>query len=400
MFTAEKTRKPLPFNPAVLKWAREVWGLFDLEEAAKKVGTSPGRVEQWEEGTAVPTERQGRLLARFYKFPFIYFLMESIPDMKPVELVPDFRLDHPVDERDSKVEIRSLRRAQSWAESRRLNAIDLYEMIDETPRLVPKSLKAGLSDDPEACAGKARETSNFSLDDQFGLSGSGKYKLPKILRKRIESLGIIVLKISELTHSRARGLCFFSDPLPVIAYRPESPGSEAFTLSHELGHVLLGISAISDSILPKNAEGPIARVEKWCSRFAGAFLMPEAAVLERVIVRNMAENISDFELRAAAKEFGVSAHAMLVRLVQLRLVDPAYYWNCKRDEFLDEDAKHESFGGYSHHASRLRSRNGDLYTGLVLEAWGINEICAHNAGEFLETHDTAQLRKLRENFRV
>jgi Zn-dependent peptidase ImmA (M78 family) len=42
-----------------------------------------------------------------------------------------------------------------------------------------------------------------------------------------------------------------------------------FTLAHELAHVLMGKTGISDPFVRKNA------IERRCNRFAGSFLVPK-----------------------------------------------------------------------------------------------------------------------------
>ena len=52
------------------------------------------------------------------------------------------------------------------------------------------------------------------------------------------------------------------------------PGAQAFTLAHELGHVLLGSSGISGQPRLGGKSGHKA-IEDWCNRFASAFLAPK-----------------------------------------------------------------------------------------------------------------------------
>ncbi len=400
MGVANARKSGFPIYPAVLKWAREEWGLFTLEEAAAKAGTSARSVAQWEAGTAVPTEKQGRLLADLYGRHFMEFTSSKVPDEVPFDLVPDFRLDPRVFEGDRRAEKRALRRLQFWAESCSLNTLDLYEMIEEPPLQFPGDLRARLEDCPEKFAAAARELAGFSLDDHFQLPEDRKSGLVNTLRDRIEGIGVIVLKSAELDDTRARGFCLSFDTLPVIAFRGESPGDELFTISHELGHVLLGETGISDPYIPRVSGGMPAEIEQWCNWFAGAFLMPSDAVHGNVPTWKEAASISDDDLNAAAANFGVSAHAMLLRLIQLGLVDEEFYWKVKRDEILNADPDRTPYSKCERDSYWHRSRNGDLYTCLVLEAVALDEICWHDAGRFLETGDTFALWKMPETFRA
>ncbi len=400
MGVATARKSGFPIYPAVLKWAREEWGLFTLEEAAAKAGTSARRVAQWEEGTAVPTEEQGRRLADLYGRHFMEFTSPRVPDVTPFDLVSDFRLDPGVFEGDRRAEKRALRSLQSWAEACNDDALDLFEMMEDPPPQFPVDLRAQVEDCPEKFATAARELAGFSLDDQFHLPEDQKSGLVKTLRDRIEGIGVIVLKSAELDETRVRGLCLSFDTLPVIAFRGEAPGDELFTISHELGHVLLGETGFSDPYIPKVSGGKPAEVEQWCNRFAGAFLMPSDAVQGIFPAGRAAASISDDDLNAVAAIFGVSAHAMLLRLIQLGFVDEDFYWKAKRDEFLNADPDHTPFSKCERDSYWHRSRNGDLYTCLVLEAVNLGLVCWHNAGRCLETGDTFALWKMPDTFRA
>ena len=93
--------------------------------AAKKAGVSTEKIIAWESGTDWPTVRQARILAHEYDRPFLEFFSSKIPDIGVSKLVPDFRLhrDAPAPE-----ESRSLLEIQSWAETQRLNLIDLFDI--------------------------------------------------------------------------------------------------------------------------------------------------------------------------------------------------------------------------------------------------------------------------------
>ena len=72
-------RPRVPFNPAMLRWARE-WRGRSVAEAAHRVGRSEAVVLEWEnpEGNSAPTVRQARILADFYERPFLEFFAATI----------------------------------------------------------------------------------------------------------------------------------------------------------------------------------------------------------------------------------------------------------------------------------------------------------------------------------
>jgi Zn-dependent peptidase ImmA (M78 family) len=239
----------------------------------------------------------------------------------------------------------------------------------------------------------------FPVAQQLRLASGERDNLPAILRGKIEAVGVLTLRTSALAKHGARGMCLALFPLPVIVFTSEAPTAQAFTIAHELGHVLLRQSAISGA-LPKSGGSPTARrVEEWCNRFAGAFLVPAAALASVVGgPSSTAERISDSDLKQIAEYFKVSPHSMLVRLVHLKYVVPKYYWEVKRPQFLEEEKSYTSFRRPSYYASRYRSQQGDPYTSLVLEAWSSGAINNHNAAEFMGIKDLDYLNQIRDRF--
>jgi Zn-dependent peptidase ImmA (M78 family)/DNA-binding XRE family transcriptional regulator len=393
---AARKRPDIPFNKAIFKWARERHRRSH-EETAKRVGVTPQKIIEWEDekGPAKPTVLQARKLAEIYERPFLEFFAKQVPDLVEPDLVPDFRMhrDAIPDESGGLLQI------QSWAETHRLNAIDLFEILGDTPPVFPEALYGDVGMQASIAAARARVALNFPIEEQTNLGSADRVKLPTIIRQKLEGGGIIVLKNGDLKRFGARGLCIFAVPLPVIVFGNEAPGAQAFTLAHELGHVILRQSAISGAPPPRNSAGAGAAIEKWCNEFAGAFLVPEKD-LARFMPRPRiaAADISDNFVATLATRFGISRHAMLVRLVTLGYVQSEYYWRIKRQQFIAEEDEYEAGGRAKYYGSRFRSSSGDLYTGLVLEAWSTGRITNHNAGEFMGIKNLAHLFDIRSNF--
>ena len=365
-----------------------------MHEAAKRAGTSPENVASWEDGDGTPTVRQGRLLAKAYDRSFLEFFRETPPPVAAIELVPDFRLHRHVPKPD---ENRELKKVQRWAEGIRNSALDLYQLIGEDAPIFPAELFASIASNPEVVASAARAVSEFSLSKQVNLPASELAQLQKVIRGAIEGLGILVLRHPGLDKFGARGICLFKQPLPIIIFSSEAPAAQCFTLAHELGHVILQTSALSGP--PANDRGGSeAEVERWCNKFAGAFLVPAGAVAERWAKPNKpAAAIGDDVLKQWARSFGISKHAMLIRLVDLGYVDSAFYWGSRRAQFIKEEEEFEGGGRAKYYGTRFRSQNGELYTSLVMEAWGRSLITNHNAAEFMGIKNLAHLYDIKED---
>ncbi len=390
---------PLPFNPDMFRWARERLAI-PIAESARKVSVPESKVHEWENGTSVPTARQGRMLAEIYNRHFLEFFAPTAPVLHDVKLVPDFRSfsGHQKTEQDTV----ALTIVQEWAEEMRENSLSLIDLIGERPPVLSSNLKFATSDDVDTAAMVVREAISFPIYQQTKLKVSEAYTLPTIIRRKIEQMGILVLKQGSITKLGVRGICLFAEPLPTIIFGNEAASAQAFTLIHELGHVLLGQSGISGS--PQFREGNISggrAIESWCSRFAAAFLIPSDALA--TFVKPPAEAADDFRLDLLAelsKAFSVSRHAMLIRLVDLHYVKPSFYWKKMRPIFTKEEEEHDSFGRPSYYGKRYVSSHGEFYTGLVLEAWGRGQISAHNAAEFMGIKNLKHLIEIREDFRA
>lgn len=391
--TAHKRQRPR-LNPDMLRWARE-WRGRTLEEAARRVQKSTADIEAWEheqDEVTGPTVRQARELADLYDRSFLEFFRKTPPPIPRSELVPDYRLHKQTDGR----EIRELELIQAWAEEKRTNALDLYDEIGEEVPRVPERLFKNEAADVDEAAENARRVLKFELAEQFALKAKDKDQLPNIIRRKLERAGILTLRRSELWEYGARGICIFATPLPIIVYGSESPGAQAFTLSHEIGHLVLQKSGISGA---RRRDTPYA-VERWCDRFAASFLMPRDAlrgILGPTVIP-APQNITDQQLSFMAARFRVSQHAMLIRLVHLGYVDERYYWGVKKPLFDEQEERYKSFARPKYYASRYKSSVGDLYTGLVLEAWSSGRITNHNAAEYMGIKSFEHLFALRDNF--
>lgn len=386
----------MPLNREVLRLARERMGLTPAGAAAAAgTGFDVAQINEWETGPKSPTVKQARKLAEVYDRPFLEFLAREMPQWKQLELVPDFRMHRdeaiPADQYE-------LLRIQSEAEEIRLNAIDLFDMLGMDVPALPSNLFAQVEDIAENVASRTRKLIKLTITDQVGLKSKERDKFVEVLRSKIEAIGILVTRNAGLVQFGARGLSFFAQPLPIIVFSNEAPAAQAFTLAHELAHIVLKVSAISGP--PGSARPAAKRIEDWCNDFAAAFLMPESELSKFVTtLGEPLDSIEDGKLDELAKRFAVSRHAVLIRLVKLGYVKPEYYWNIKRPQFLQEEAAYKGGGRSKYYGSRFRSWRGDLYTGLVLDAWSDGIITNHNAAEFMGIKNIAHLEAIRDRYR-
>ena len=397
MVAATAKKPAIPISSKMLSWARG-WAGVSIEAAAKRVGVESERVQEWEkpESGVKPTVRQARELADLYGRQFVeFFRGEPPPEAQPSK-VPDFRLHRGAEDPTSLREMRDIR---VWAEAQRENALTLFEEVGEDVPAIPASMFVSMRTGPETAAKIAREKMGFPIEEQVGRNINDRRLIPNIIRVCIEPLGILCLKHTRLSALGTRGFCLAVFPLPIIVFGNEAASAQAFTLLHELAHVMLKSSAISGPINRSGRSDVEKQLENWCDQFAGAFLMPEAVVNAYMPRPNApAPEIADERLAALADYFGVSRHAALIRLLHLQYVDPKFYWGAQKAQFEKEESEYRGFGRATYYGSRFRNALGDLYTGLVIDAWSRGKITNHHAAEYMGIENLAHLRDIRENF--
>ena len=342
--------------------------------------------------------KQARKLASVYDFPFMELLSKDKPKIKDLELVPDFRMHSGA---EAPTELHELLMIQAEAEETRLNALDLYDMLGIEPPVPDGAFYWAVGKNIEVAAASVRAVLKLPISEQLSRKGNDKAKFISAFRNYLEHAGIITMKNSGLAAFGARGMCLFATPLPVIIFSKEAPTAQAFTLAHELGHVVIMESGISGPIGSAPNKTRASEIEDWCDAFAGAFLMPKdevAQVLHPAPPRPEGA-IDDGRIATVANAFCVSRHAALIRLVELRYVTAQFYWEVKRPQFLRQEKDFKGGGRPEYYGSRYRSQRGDLYTGLVLEAWSTGMITNHNAAEFMGIKNISHLDDIRSHFR-
>jgi len=327
-------------KPELLRWARERAGL-----GLASLEVRFPRLEAWERGEENPTLKQLERFAKATHAPIGYLFLPT----PPVERVPipDFRtagnarLDEPSP--DLLDTIYTCQQRQEWYR-------DFARTTGEEPLPFVGSLH--LTSDVETAAAGLRSSLGFDIEERRQLR-----TWTDALRRFIEqadALGVLVMVSGVVGSNNQRPLdpeefrgFALVDPLAPLVFvnGADTKAAQMFTLAHELAHIWLGRSALSDTA-PISA--PSHQVEIWCNQVAAELLVPLA--LLRQEYRKDAE--LQGEVNRLAHRFKVST------LVILRRIHDA--GGLTRDQLWE---------GYHEELARLRAMprgsGGDFYLTLA-----------------------------------
>ena len=306
-------------KPAMLHWAYERSGV-EPDVLAERFPQLPA----WESGEKKPTLKQLEAFAKVTHTAIGYYF-GGVPPEEPVPIA-DFRTiaDTPVGKPSGDLldTVYLCQRRQDWYE-------EFMRAEGEPP--LPFVGSATLSDPVEEVAAAMRRTLGFDLDERERL-GTWTDALRRFIAQA-DDAGVLVMVSGvvgsnnhrKLDPAEFRGFAL-ADPLAPVVFvnGADTKAAQMFTLAHELAHIWLGETALSDSE-PRQAPGH--RVERWCNEVAAELLAPLAALRQEY--RPGAELRS--ELDRLAKRFKVSTLVILRRI---------------RDAgFLTSDAYRQAYGG-------------------------------------------------------
>jgi Zn-dependent peptidase ImmA (M78 family)/DNA-binding XRE family transcriptional regulator len=355
-------------TPNVLKWARESARITE-EIAAAKVSVSVEKITEWESGESQPTIRQAQTLAKAYKRPFALFFLPDIPrDFQPLQ---DFRKPGAKPLTTSSIFIiREIQQKQAW-----ISDVNSENKEEKSPFVGRYSIK----DNPKNVAQNILDT--LKINPAF-------YKSENPIKEWIntaEKNGIFVSRTSFI-HSRLKldsdelqGFAIADPHAPFVFVNSEDWNApQLFTLVHELAHIWIAESGISNDVEPDlTYKDKLHPVELFCNEVAANALMPDKLVLSF--------DLSSFQtsgnLFKVAKQLGVSSFALLVRALNLNIISTSDYQKLKKQadinyaDYLRREAekkarqkdKDES-GGPNYFLLQL-NRNSRLFTQTVLDAF-------------------------------
>ncbi len=333
-------------SPALLRWARDRAGI-PLEVLAERFAKLP----EWESGASKPTLKQVEALAKVTQMPVGYFFLPE-PPIEALPL-PDFRTVG--DELPARPSPNLLETIYVCQERQ-----DWYREFATTAGVAPCPFVGSVTtgSDVVTVAESMRRTLGFDLAARAACS-----TWTDALRDFIgqaEAAGVMVMCSGVVLNNNNRRLdpdefrgFALSDALAPLVFinGADTKAAQMFTLAHELAHLWIGQSGVSDATVK---DVPDREIERWCNQVAAELLVP-LAVLGPEHQRNVS---LDTEIARLARRFKVSTLVIMRRLRDAGFLGKAAFSDAFDAEMTRLLAREKRSGGnfYLTQAARTSKR--------------------------------------------
>jgi Zn-dependent peptidase ImmA (M78 family) len=365
-------------KPEVLRWARESAG-FSLRRAADAIGVERWRLELTEDGGELLTLRQAERAAEVYGRPLAALFMPQPPDEDDQQVQFRRLPGTPEPPWGPEVQLAARRVIE-----RQEIALEIYEDLEEVPPWIEHSA-AFVGGPRQSLPDTAREVLGIDREAQISWSND-PYAPLRGWRDAVEALGVLVMQGGPVEVTEMRGFASIEPAsLPAILLNSkDDPRARAFTLVHELGHL----------VLSRRGEKVGPQTERWCDRFAGQVLMPTEWLREEF---GSSSGSTLDRVRGLARTFHVTPLAAAVRITQVGLVSEgdggaAIGWIRTRYKPSGEDEGSRGGDYYKNQVARF----GPGYLGLVFSALDSQAITLPTATALLDGVKVKNLERLRE----
>jgi Zn-dependent peptidase ImmA (M78 family) len=333
-------------KPELLSWARERARL-DIDDLTHRFP----KLAAWEQGTATPTLKQIEKFASATHTP-VGFLFLQEPPVEAIP-IPDFRT------------VRNKRVLRPSPDL--LDMIYVCQQRQEWYRDFARSEReaalsfvgsASLNSNVQSTAASMRHALKFDIEE--------RRQIPtwtdalRLFIEQADAMGIMVMcsgvvlnnNTRRLDADEFRGFALSDDLAPLVFINgADTKAAQMFTLAHELAHIWLGQSAVSDaqaSLLPEH------QIERWCNNVAAELLVPLAVLRQEYL----ADSELQSELNRLAKRFKVSTLVILRRIHDAGGLTRQEFWREYEEELERLLAIAKSSGGnfYLTQAARVSKR--------------------------------------------
>ncbi|HLL88290.1 MAG TPA: ImmA/IrrE family metallo-endopeptidase [Tepidisphaeraceae bacterium] len=303
-----------------------------LQWAVERAGVTPGdvrgrfaRYDDWLAGTVQPTLKQLQDFARYTYAAVGYFFQSQPPDLGLP--IPDFRTADGTRPGDPSPDLLDTvyvcQQRQEWYAS-------YARSVGAEP--LPFVGRLSVRDDVAEAAEAIRRAIGLDLSVRRRLS-TWEDALRQLIHLADDS-GVLVMvsgvvgsnNTRKLDAEEFRGFALSDRLAPLVFVNgADTKSAQMFTLAHELAHLWLGQSALSDSTAAKVADGD---VEGWCNRVAAETLVP----LEGFRQEYRPGEPVGREMQRLAHVFKVSTLVVLRRMFDAGGLAREEFWRLYREE--------------------------------------------------------------------
>lgn len=364
----------VPVTKEVLAWAIRESG-FTMDALRAEIGSD---LDRWLTGEEQPSVTDLRQFANILKRPFAVFLLPSPPEQpRPaVEFRHPFQSDRREMNPDERRNLREAVRQQkvlAW----------LADELGQLPSLLPQF---SLEDDPADAARALRTVVGVTAQEQSEWNSAAEGF--RAWRAALERLGIFVFLFS-MGRESCRGFSIWDDRAPVIGVNTGwNVEARTYSLIHELGHLITRTSSACVEGA-KDFDAKKDPAERWCERFAAAFLIPLEALedfLKLKLQWKRGDQIESLQnAQKVARRFRVSVRAAVLRLIDAK----AAGWPLYRSIPPASDAKRDGGApGEPRFRARIRQdQYGRRATSMFISAMGADVITRSDVMHYLDVGD-------------
>lgn len=267
---------PAYVNREIIEWARKRAGL-SVGQLANDLNVNAVNVEAWERGQQRPSFSKAGDLAKRLRIPFGYLFL-SAPPADEIPL-PDLRTE--TGERPERPSLDLTDLVQSTLLKQQWYSDYLRESHDVKLKFVGTA-RVGTSITDTADEMRSWLGINQEMRDRC--PNWEKFKVEFI--RNVEEIGVLVMQSGvagsnrhPLSVQEFRGFAIVDPITPLVFINArDAKSAQIFTLAHELVHIWLGESGVSNPDPQKRSTDELNIVERFCNRVAAELLVPRVAV--------------------------------------------------------------------------------------------------------------------------
>lgn len=348
-------------TPKVITWALRRAGMTEAE-AAKRVQVPEPHLAAWERGESRPTFRQAENLAHTLHIPFGFLFLSEPPKLELP--LPDLRTVNGASPEELSPEfydvLNDALRKQEWYRS---------YLESEGAKPLPFIGRFSPASSVDVIAAEIDDTLAISREIRRNADTWEEFLRDFILKA--EAIGVLVLRNSVVgnnTHrpldvNEFRGFAISDDIAPLIFLNgADAKSAQIFTLAHELAHLWMGQSGISNPDYQKRASAQNHPIERVCNSVAAQALVPRQDFLS-----GWNSGLSlEGNLDQLTRHFKVSRLVVLRRAYELDRINDSEYWDYFH-QIMPMDGKAAGQGRGDFYRNLL-VRNSRTFTTRLVEA--------------------------------